>query len=93
MSHASPRRYLQIFLILTVLTALEIGLVYVPGLGKGLLVAGLIGLAVVKATLVGLFFMHLGSETRALKLSVLVPLLMPAAFAATLIAEAAWRLL
>jgi caa(3)-type oxidase subunit IV len=91
-SHGSPRRrYFQVFALLTALTVLEIGVVYVPGIGRGLLVATLILLALAKAGLVLVHFMHLSAETRGLKLTVLVPFLLPAAFAAVLIAEAAWR--
>jgi caa(3)-type oxidase subunit IV len=90
-SAASRKRYLQVFGLLTVLTVVEIAVVYVPGIGQGLLVAALILLAVAKAGLVLTHFMHLGQETRGLKLTVIVPFLLPAAFAAVLIAEAAWR--
>ena len=63
---APPRRrhragaYLQVFALLTVLTALEIGVVYVPGIGQGLLVAALVLMALAKAGLVLMQFMHLG---------------------------------
>jgi caa(3)-type oxidase subunit IV len=85
------RRYLQVFALLTVLTAVEIGVVYVPGISQGLLVAALVLLALAKAGLVLTQFMHLSTETRGLQLTVLIPFLLPAAFAAVLIAEAAWR--
>jgi caa(3)-type oxidase subunit IV len=55
------------------------------------MVAALIGLAAVKAALVGLFFMHLRRETPVLKLTVAIPLATPAVYALVLIAEAAWR--
>ena len=54
---------------------------------------GLCALALVKATLVGWFFMHLGHETKPLKLTVAIPMCVPAFYAFVLIAEAAWRLL
>lgn len=92
MSTATRQRYLVIFLILAVLTALEIAVTYL-GLGKTTLITLLIALAVSKAGLVAFYFMHLKTETRALKLSVIVPLCFPALLAAVLIAETAWRLL
>jgi caa(3)-type oxidase subunit IV len=55
------------------------------------MVVGLVGLALTKASLVGLFFMHLRTEMRALKLTVALPFAFPALYAFVLIAEAAWR--
>jgi caa(3)-type oxidase subunit IV len=85
------RRYFQVFALLTVLTVLELSVVYVPGIAQALLVLTLVLLALAKAGLVLLHFMHLGQETRGLKLTVVVPFLLPAALAFVLIAEAAWR--
>jgi caa(3)-type oxidase subunit IV len=87
-SHAA---YYKAFAALTVLTIAEIGVIYVPGIGRGSLIAALILLAVAKAGLVLMVFMHLGRELLGLKLGVLLPFLLPALFAATLIAEALWR--
>jgi caa(3)-type oxidase subunit IV len=52
---------------------------------------GLIGLAVTKAACVGLYYMHLKHETRALRLTVALPLAAPPFYALVLIGEAAWR--
>jgi len=90
-AHASRRTYIVVFVILAVLTALEVGLIYLPGIAKGPLVGALIGVAVAKASLVGLFFMHLRNETRALKLTVALPLMTPGVYALVLVAEAGWR--
>jgi cytochrome c oxidase subunit IV len=88
----SPRRrYLQVFGLLTLLTLLELGVVYVPGIGRGPLLAALVLMALAKAGLVLSQFMHLSTETRGLKLTVLVPFLIPALLAVVLIAEAGWR--
>lgn len=92
-AHVSRRSYLYVFLALCVLTALELGVVYVPGIARGLLISALVLLALAKAALVLLYFMHLGHETRGLKLTVIAPFSLPAVYAFTLIAEAAWRLL
>jgi caa(3)-type oxidase subunit IV len=88
---SARKRYLLVFGLLTVLTVVEIGVVYVPGIGFSPLVAALVLLALAKAGLVLTHFMHLGQETRGLKLTVVVPFMLPAAFAVVLIAEAAWR--
>lgn len=89
--HATRKTYVGIFLALGVLTALEIALVKTPGIGKDSMVAGLVLLAVVKATLVGLYFMHLKWETKVMKWMVGVPLATPAVYAVVLIADAMWR--
>lgn len=89
---ASRRVYLRVFLALVVLTAAELGIVYVPGIARPLLITGLVLLAVAKAALVLLFFMHLIGERRALKLTVILPFLLPALFALVLMGDAVWRL-
>jgi caa(3)-type oxidase subunit IV len=89
---ASRRGYLRAFLTLVALTGAELGLVYVPGVGHGALVAGLVLMAVAKAGVVLLVFMHLSGETRALKLTVLLPFLLPAGYALALVGDAIWRL-
>src|SRR5688572_12527592 len=80
------RQYWLIFGLLAVLTALEIGVVYMP-LARWMIVVALIFLAVVKAALVGLYFMHLLHETTILKLMVAIPLSLPPLYAVILIAE------
>jgi caa(3)-type oxidase subunit IV len=83
--------YFVTFAALAVLTVAEIGVVYVPGIARTLLIVALVLLALAKAGLVLLVFMHLGREARGLKLSVLAPFLLPAIYAVVLIAEAFWR--
>jgi caa(3)-type oxidase subunit IV len=90
-SAISRRAYGQAFAALTVLTAAEIGVVYVPGVAHVLLVSALVLLALAKAGLVLMVFMHLGRETRGLRRAVLAPFLLPAGYAFALVAEAAWR--
>ncbi|HUB09581.1 MAG TPA: cytochrome C oxidase subunit IV family protein [Myxococcales bacterium] len=90
-SHATRKTYVGIFIALAVLTGLEIALVKTPGIGKDSMVAGLIFLAVTKAALVGLYFMHLKWETKVMKWMVAVPLATPALYAVVLIADAMWR--
>jgi caa(3)-type oxidase subunit IV len=86
------RGYLRVFLVLVALTLAELGLVYVPGIGRGALMGGLVLLALAKAGLVLLFFMHLHHETRTLKLTVILPFLVPALLALVLMGDAVWRL-
>jgi len=62
---SEERRYIQIFVWLGLLTALEIGVTYMP-LGKIAIGAMLVLLACTKAALVGLYYMHLVHEKRTL---------------------------
>jgi len=64
----------MVFVALTILTALEIGVVFVP-LSKVIVGIALILLALVKASLVALYFMHLKYEKLALGIVALSPLL------------------
>jgi cytochrome c oxidase subunit 4 len=90
-AHASRKQYVLIFVALAVLTALEVGLVKMPGISKDPMVAGLVLLAITKAALVALFFMHLKWETKIMKWMVGIPLATPALYAVVLIADAVWR--
>jgi cytochrome c oxidase subunit 4 len=89
-AHVNRKEYLTIFGALFALTILEVGLA-TAHVEKTLLFIGLAGLALVKAALVGLFFMHLKYETRILRMSVAIPMSIPAFYALILIAEGAWR--
>jgi cytochrome c oxidase subunit 4 len=91
--HASLKTYIQVALVLGIITAVEVATLYVPGLPKHLLVASLLGMSVVKFVLVVGFFMHLkydGNIMRALfigplVLSILIILAIMALFGAYLL--------
>ena len=68
----SHHNYIKIFIILSVLTAVEVGITLL-GLPRTLLVAMLVGLAVWKAALVALHFMHLKLERKTLTIVAIVP--------------------
>ena len=85
------KEYLIIFVILAVLTLLEVVLAQM-GIAKHLLAVALVGLALTKAAIVALYYMHLKSETKVLKLTVAIPLAAPTIYAIVLMTEAAWRL-
>ena len=72
--HKEPN-YMAIFYLLTVLTALEVGIVFVP-VAKLIVAVALIGLALFKAVLVALYFMHLKFEKRTLGIIALTPLIL-----------------
>jgi len=84
--------YIKIFWILFALTALEVGIVYLP-LGQGVMISALCGLALVKAALVAIHYMHLSSETRWLRLTIYSVMFIPVFYALVLIAEGWWRML
>ena len=84
------RQYLIVFALLAALTALEVGVAYVPG-HRTAVMATLFALAVVKAACVALFFMHLKWEARLLRLIVAIPLGLPVVYALVLITESIWR--
>jgi cytochrome c oxidase subunit IV len=73
-AHEEPN-YMAIFWTLGVLTVLEIGAVYLP-LDKLTIGALLVGLAVVKAVLVALYFMHLKFERPMLGIIALTPMIL-----------------
>lgn len=62
-AHPGPAVYLVIAAILTVLTAAEITVFYVPGL-QPVLVPILLVLAAVKFAFVGMFYMHLYYDSK-----------------------------
>lgn len=71
----SHHNYIKIFIILSVLTAVEIGVTFL-GLPRTLLVTLLVGLAVWKAALVALHFMHLKIEKKTLTIVALIPFIL-----------------
>lgn len=66
------RRYLQVFAWLAMLTALEIGVIYLP-LSKVAIGLILIILAGTKAAMVALYYMHLAQEKSTLTYIALTP--------------------
>ena len=90
--HINRKEYWVIFGVLFLFTVFEVVLAQ-PSLGvpRVPMVTGLVLLAVTKAVLVGLFFMHLKHERKALKLTVALPFAFPLLYAFVLISEAGWR--
>jgi cytochrome c oxidase subunit 4 len=86
-------QYVAVFVLLGVLTLVELGVARTSGIPRAAVVVAFVALAVAKAALIALFYMHLRFETGILRLTVLVPLLAPAAYGVILIAEAGTRFL
>ena len=85
----SKKEYIIIMFVLAILTIVEVAIAkYTTGMTKN---GGLVVLALAKALLVALFYMHLKSETRSLKLVIGVPLLFPFLYAVVLMAESVAR--
>ena len=66
------RRYLQVFAWLALLTALELGVIYMP-ISRFAIGGMLVLLAATKAALVAMFYMHLAVEKRTLAYIALTP--------------------
>src|SRR5215211_6144560 len=71
--HAKPN-YMFIWLVLFVLTVVEVAITMVGGFSKKFTIFALLLLAVWKAVLVALYYMHLRFEPTRLRLFVLAPL-------------------
>lgn len=71
--HKSHPNYIGVFLALTVLTGIELGVAFLPW-PKKLLVILLIFLAVWKAVMVALYYMHLRFEPNRLRILAVAPL-------------------
>ena len=70
--HSHPN-YIGIFVALAVLTAIELGVAFLPW-PKKVLVLLLVGLAIWKAVLVALYYMHLRFEPNRLRILAVAPL-------------------
>ena len=61
--HPSPKKYVWVAVILAIVTALEVGIYYIPSVGD-LLIPGLIIFAVLKFVMVAMYFMHLKFDSK-----------------------------
>ena len=73
--HASHPPYMRVFVLLIMLTAVEL-LVALSPLAKSSQVLLLIALAIAKATLVAMYYMHLRFEGRVLRVIAVFPLIL-----------------
>ena len=72
--HASVATYVKVAAILSVVTALEVGVTYVRALTP-IIVPLLLSMAIAKFALVVMFFMHLRFDSRALTVVFVGPLI------------------
>ena len=74
--HEEPN-YVAVFIYLALLTAAELG-VYGLGVPKPVMIGSLVALALAKATLVAMYFMHLAMERKGLWIVAATPLVIVA---------------
>jgi cytochrome c oxidase subunit IV len=89
-AHAEPN-YMAIFYWLFGLTVAELAVAYMP-IPRSLMIAGLVSLAVAKAALVAMFFMHLRFEKRTLAVIALTPPILLVMVLVITFPDTAWRL-
>jgi len=71
-AHEEPN-YIAVFIYLALLTGAELG-VYALGLPKTLMIGILVALALAKAVMVAMYFMHLATERKGLWIIAAIPL-------------------
>ena len=62
--HPSPAKYIQIAVILTLITAFEVAIYYVNGISKEVFITIFLGMSVVKFIIVAMYYMHLKFDSR-----------------------------
>lgn len=82
--HASIKTYVLIGLVLTIITAAEVAVVYIPALA-GVLAPLLIGMSLGKFILVVMFYMHLKFDSRLFTGVFVAPLILAIAVVVSLI--------
>ncbi|HXV87254.1 MAG TPA: cytochrome C oxidase subunit IV family protein [Gemmatimonadales bacterium] len=82
--------YMSIFVMLTVLTAVELGVAFISQLSRTMLLIILLVLAVWKALLVALYFMHLRFETNRVRILAIAPLPLAVIMVIAVITEYVW---
>ena len=88
--HSHKKTYFIIFVVLLVLTLLEVGVVYLD-IPQFVIRASLVIMALAKAACVGLWYMHLKWETKTLKYVALLPLPIATFYAVFLMLEVVYR--
>ena len=76
-AHPGARQYLGIAVVLTVITALEVGVFYMPSM-RTVLVPVLLTLSALKFALVAMFYMHLKFDHRLFSWLFVVPMVIAA---------------
>ena len=77
-AHPGAKEYLAIAVVLTVITAVEVAIFYIPRM-KPVLVPSLLTLSALKFSLVAMFYMHLKFDHRLFSWLFVVPMALAAA--------------
>ena len=85
-AHATVATYVRVAVVLTVLTAIEVTTLYIPGIPHVLLVGSLLFMSVLKFALVVGFYMHLRYDSQLLRALFVGPLLIAIAIILALMA-------
>ncbi len=88
--HAKHPPYIGIWVVLAVLTMLELGVAFLENWPKTTIILVLVGLAVWKALLVAMYYMHLRFETTRLRVLALAPLPLAVILVIAVITEYIW---
>ena len=73
--HASLKTYINVAIILAIITAIEVATLYVPGIPKAMLVSSLLIMSIIKFALVVGFFMHLKYDSSIMRAVFVGPLI------------------
>ena len=84
--HATVKTYINVAVALAILTAIEVTLLYIPGLPNGLMVTALLVMSVLKFFLVVGFFMHLRYDSPIMRALFVGPLIIAIAIILALMA-------
>ena len=63
-NHPSPAKYIQIAIILTLITVFEVAIYYVDFISKNAFITIFLGMSLVKFIIVAMFYMHLKFDNR-----------------------------
>lgn len=88
--HVKHPPYLAIWVMLALLTVFEIGVAFFQSWSKLTIILILVFLAVWKALLVALYYMHLRFESRRLKILAIAPLPLAVILVMAVITEYVW---
>ena len=77
--HATVRTYINVAIVLALITAVEVASLYIPGIPNPLLVGGLLVMSALKFYLVVGFFMHLKYDHQIMRVLFVGPLLIAVA--------------
>jgi cytochrome c oxidase subunit 4 len=73
--HATVKTYINVAIVLAIITAVEVATLYIPGIPNSLLVIGLLAMSALKFYLVVGYFMHLKFDHQIMRALFVGPLI------------------